>query len=759
MHASSGEPSWRVSASPFRLVFTGPGATVAEATASGAPGGRLGYVTRDGNSHALRGLVASAAVSGGMRYTVRTDELLRTATVTVRRAGAALDVSLALVPAAGVVATYDAFVASTDEHFLGGGQRPGALDLRGQALALKVSHACATAMPAPFFASSAGYGVALRSTAIASFGFPGSTPSAACSGGAEPICPLGVAATAVQICVKAPQLAYRVFFGTPAAVVSGYTKLTGRPQVPPASQLELIKWRDSVAGSGDLLEDVTKLRAAGIPIGWVLLDNPWEQGLCYGNLQFDPTRFPDPAGLLRTLHGEGVRLMLWVSPLLRKQWCSPPSFYETRGVIDGAGSAQTIDLTDAQNLAAFESGLERLLRLGVDGFKGDRGDEFDLEGLSLAGGPGAAVQNTYPLLFEGAVAAAARAAGRSGAIATLFRAASPGSAAVAPGFWGGDQEESYAGLQAAIREGLSAGLAGFSTWGSDTGGYIPGAAPLTPDVFVRWAQFSAVSPIFEVGGAGENATFWDFGRATVARFRAAAILHYELFPYLYGLTRTAHATGIPVLRPLALAYPGDDDAWSHDLEALVGPSLLAAPVTRAGTHADVYLPRGRWTELATGAALAGPRSFDRKAPLGRLPLYLRAGTAIPFAAREPAIWPKAWPVDATTLAGRGGWVYAPGAAATRAADPAYGRFRASAARGSVSLGVSGAPRETQVLVATAKLPRSVKIDGHRVARARTVAGLRAARDGWLPVRTPFRGLVLKLAPVHGASSATLAFGS
>ena len=753
--------TWQAAPSPFRLTFlVGGKPRVAEAQTSGGPGGRLSYRLQDGSFHGLTTLLGTTAIAHGNSYHVATDEPGRTAVVNVIGTRTGARVSLVLQPSTGVVATFEAFAAGTDEHFLGGGERPGALDLRGQALAVKVAYACQNLMPAPFYLSSAGYGVSLRSSAIASLGFPGSTSSSACPGGATPRCPLADGLTVVQLCAKSSALAYDFYAGSPSAVVSSYTQTTGRPQLPPTSQFELIKWRDIVPGPAQLFEDIDKLRALHVPIGWVLLDNPWEDSLCYGRMTFDTVRFPDPAGMIRQIHARGVRFMLWISPLVRQQFCPPPQQYPQSALFGTGGSAVTIDLTSAPTAAAFELSLRTLIGLGVDGFKADRGDEIDLEPEQLAGGSGTTLHNLYPLLYARAVAAAVQASGRQGSFATLFRAGAPGSAAVVPGFWAGDQPGSFAGLQAAIHDGLSAGVAGYPIWGSDTGGY---GATESAEVFVRWAELSAISPVFEVGGTGGNATFWQYGTRTVDAFRSAAVLHYELFPYLYALARAAHATGAPILRPLAFDYPGDPTAWTADLELLVGHDLLAAPVTSAapaGAHgtaqAPVYLPPGSWVDLATGILDRGGAAFDRTTPLSELPLFLRAGAAIPFAARAPQLWPKAWPTDALELAGRGGWLYAPAPGRTRAQTPEFGSLTAATtAHGSVSIDVRNARRETQVLLATAHVPARVLFGGLTVPRARSVSALRRVKEGWTVVQRPFPGVVLKLAPRAGAESVSL----
>ena len=663
-------------------------------------------------------------------------------------------VSFTLRPSTGVIATFEAFATSPTEHFMGGGERAGALDLRSQAFTVKAAYACQNTMPAPFFLSSSGYGVSLRSPVIASLGFPGSVSANACPGGATPRCSLADHLEVVQLCQKSPGLSYDLFVGTPSTIVSAYTKTIGRPQLPPASQFELIKWRDAVGGPSELFEDIDKLHALKVPIGWVLLDNPWEQNTCYGSMTFDKGKFPDPAGMIRQIHRRGVHFMLWVSPLVRLQGCPPPQQYPQSVLFGTGGGAVTIDLSSAPTAATFEASMQTLIGLGVDGFKADRGDEIDLEPEELAGGPGTALHNDYPLLYAQAVAAAVKKSGKQHTFATLFRAAAPGSSSVVPGFWAGDQEGSFTGLQQAIREGLTAGVAGYPIWGSDTGGY---GATVSAEVFVRWAQFSAVSPVFEVGGTGKNSTFWQYGAPTVNAFRDAAVLHYELFPDLYELARQAHVNGLPILRPLAFAYPDDPAAWTQDLEVLVGNDLLAAPVTAAapaGAHgtvqAPVYLPQGSaWVDLAHGTVEAGGTTLDRRTPLSELPLFLRAGAAVPFAARAPLLWAKAWPVNALRLAHRGGWLYAPaqGKAVSQAAG--FGRLDARTSGRTVSIGVRRAARETQVFLTTTQVPTLVHIAGRVVHRAATVGALRRAAEGWAVVRRPFPAVVLKLAPRAG----------
>jgi alpha-D-xyloside xylohydrolase len=337
----------------------------------------------------------------------------------------------------------------------------------------------------------------------------------------------------------------------------------------------------------------------------------------------------------------------------------------------------------------------------------------------------------------------------------MFRAGSVGSQRLVTGSWAGDLRGSWDGLENAIRSAQTAGIVGYSTWGSDVGGYI--SLNLTADVFVRWSQLGAISPIFEVGGDGPNATPWVLGDKAMRGLRKDAILHYELFPYLYQLARGASATGVSILRPLALQYPTDERAWSAEYELLVGSDLLAAPLTVPGTSANVYLPKGKWIDVHTGARLIGPLSLRRPTPLDELPLYLAEGAAIPFNLRAPDVWRDPWKLNDLFRTGRGGWLVAAGVGAKafgRSAD--YGTIRTSGTPAELDLRLTRAQREMQVVV-LGRRPREVVIGGRTVPRSTTSAQLRGQNQGWMVKAAPFPGVILKLTPRAGFSRVTLKY--
>jgi alpha-glucosidase/alpha-D-xyloside xylohydrolase len=95
--------------------------------------------------------------------------------------------------------------------------------------------------------------------------------------------------------------------------------------------------------------------------------------------------------------------------------------------------------------------------------------------------------------------------------------------------------------------------------------------------------------------------------------------------------REAHLTGLPILRALWLHYPNDPIAVARGDEYLWGRDILVAPVVERGaTNRAVYLPRGVWYDFWTEERHDGGREVTRQVNLETMPLFVRAGAAVPL---------------------------------------------------------------------------------------------------------------------------------
>jgi alpha-glucosidase (family GH31 glycosyl hydrolase) len=200
-----------------------------------------------------------------------------------------------------------------------------------------------------------------------------------------------------------------------------------------------------------------------------------------------------------------------------------------------------------------------------------------------------------------------------------------------------------------LRRGLSFGLTTPGLWRAPLGpasgrnsSATHGTGP-TP-LHVRWAQTALLCPLVgqdlgtgvEVGGGTPPA-----GLLAAAAVEPYAALRRRLLPYLLHCARETAQFGLPMLRPLLLEFSWDAQAAAIDDQFLLGRDLLVAPVLSASAEPvtrTVHLPQyANWYDWWTGTFYEGGQTIETTAPLGRLPVYVRAGTVIPVGPDAPSM--------------------------------------------------------------------------------------------------------------------------
>ena len=279
---------------------------------------------------------------------------------------------------------------------------------------------------------------------------------------------------------------------------------------------------------------------------------------------------------------------------------------------------------------------ERIVAAGYDGFMEDFGEYTPLDAVAHDGSTGTALHNRYAALFHATADAVTRRlerlAGRR--LARFARSGWTGSASVTPIVWGGDPTTSWGfdGLASAVMEGLSLGASGVAMWGSDVGGFFSTLDQLTPELLIRWIQFAAFCPVMRTKSQGIE----------VPAYRRPQIWDPEILPHwvrwsrwhtrLNGYLMRAHEeyrrSGRPIMCALELAYPDIGPVWD---QYLLGADLLVAPVLEPGaTSRRVVVPPGAWEGLFDGTELEGPGVVEVAVTPAEIPVYLRAGAALPL---------------------------------------------------------------------------------------------------------------------------------
>ncbi|MFV2120597.1 alpha-xylosidase [Streptomyces sp. Act-28] len=448
----------------------------------------------------------------------------------------------------------------------------------------------------------------------------------------------------VQFSVEDQVLEYYVVAGpTPKDVLSRYTALTGRPALPPAWSFGL--WLTTSFCTSYDEETVTSfvdgMAERDIPLSVFHFDCFWMREYQWSDFQWDPETFPDPEGMLARLKERGLRVSMWINPYIGQK-----STLFAEGAALGylvrrpngdvwqwdlwqAGMA-LVDFTNPAARAWFQGKLKVLLDQGVDCFKTDFGERVPTDVVWHDGSDPERMHNYYTHLYNQCVFELLERERGHGEAVLFARSATAGGQQF-PVHWGGDCFASFEAMAESLRGGLSLSLSGFGFWSHDIGGF---EGTPEPAVFKRWLAFGLLSSHSRLHGNMSYRVPWEFGDEAVDVARQFTELKHRLMPYLYGAAVEAHRTGVPLMRPMLVEFPGDPGCRTLDRQYMLGPDLLVAPVFSADGEVEFYVPEGTWTHLLTGERVTGPGWRRERHGFDSLPLYVRPGAVLPLGADD-----------------------------------------------------------------------------------------------------------------------------
>jgi alpha-glucosidase (family GH31 glycosyl hydrolase) len=306
--------------------------------------------------------------------------------------------------------------------------------------------------------------------------------------------------------------------------------------------------------------------------------------------------------------------------------------------------AAMIDFTDPAAVEWWQGRIRKALKLGARGFMQDFGEQV-MEDMHFAdGSTGEKMHNRYPILAHRATRRELnRWKRRTGKKIFFYTRAghsgTPGAAKFENANFAGDSTTDWtrsAGIASLATDMLNRAVSGNYGFTTDIGGYFdigPYESPTSKQLFIRWAQWAALSPLFRLHGSVRAGTHmpWTYDAETVRLYRRYARLHIKARPYIRRIWKRAVRRGVPPTRPLWMQYPDDAEAAKQDQQWMLGSKVLVAPVVvEDATARRVYFPRGCWRHPESGARFNGPRYADVRAPLESLPYFFRCGTR-PFA--------------------------------------------------------------------------------------------------------------------------------
>lgn len=510
------------------------------------------------------------------------------------------------------------FSLAPGEKIYGCGESPTALNKAGQKLNIFVTDPQGPEgrdmyKPIPFWFSSKGYGMFMHTSAPVTMDMGHSYIGAN------------------KIFMADEDMDFFIFLGEPKDILSEYTALTGRPDMPPLWSFGTWMSRISYFTEQEGRDVAEQLRRNRIPADVIHFDTGWFDVDWQCDYEFSPERFSDATKMVADLRDRGFRISLWQLP-----YFVPGNKYfreladKGLAVRNGRGTLPyedaVLDFTNPATVEWYQDKIKRLIGMGVGAIKVDFGEAAPIEAVYANGRSGWYEHNLYPLRYNKAVADATREV--SGENIIWARSAWAGSQRY-PLHWGGDAATTNTGMQGTIRAGLSLGLSGFPFWSHDMGGFVTS----TPEsLYRRWLPMGFLTSHTRAHGAPptepwlyENKSFTDY-------FRRCAEMKYALMPYVYTESAESAANGWPMFRALLLEFPDDPGVWEIEDQYMFGSQMLVAPLFEEGFERSVYLPGDKpWYDYQTGREYApGWRKIKADGPV-QCVIMVRDGAALPHA--------------------------------------------------------------------------------------------------------------------------------
>ncbi|KGO95128.1 TIM-barrel domain-containing protein [Flavobacterium subsaxonicum] len=472
------------------------------------------------------------------------------------------------------------------------------------------------------------------------------------------------------------KLDYYFVYGENAdEVIKGYRTLTGKSQIMPKWAMGYWQSRERYKTQDEILGSLKEFRKRKIPIDNIVLDwNYWEED-AWGSHEFDAKRFPNPKGMVDSIHALNAKMMISVWPKFYKttehfkEFDSKGWMYQQAikdNVRDWVGPGYVGSFYDAYSGGArklfWKQIYDNLYPLGVDAWWMDASepnvlDCTDMEYRKALCGPtalGSSTEffNTYALMNAEAIYDGQRSVAPNKRVFLLTRSGFAGLQRYSTATWSGDIATRWEDMKAQISAGLNFAVSGIPYWTMDIGGfcvedrYVSGQLAFDKDgkensdnkewreLNARWFQFGAFAPLYRAHGQFPFREPWNIAPETHPAYKSILYytnLRYRLMPYIYTMAGMTYFNDYTIMRPLLMDFASDSKVENISDQFMFGPAFMVCPVySYEARKRNVYFPSdSNWFDFYTGRYITGGQQLNVDAPYERIPLFIREGAIIP----------------------------------------------------------------------------------------------------------------------------------
>lgn len=420
---------------------------------------------------------------------------------------------------------------------------------------------------------------------------------------------------------------YLFFYGNDTEqAFRDFVHIFGKPPLLPRQALGAWYSRWYNYQAHELMELAATYRKHGVPLDVLVIDVDWHKQHWNG-YDWRKESFPDPAQFIGAIKGKGLALMLNDHPGYDLADPLPEDDSRLPALRHAIGEPPYKGLWACDWSRASVVGqwarhcLGDLLQQGIDWWWIDGWGDVPFPGVD----PQLWLNWQYYEITKKA---------RPGKRALILsRWGGPGSHRY-PVQFSGDTHSNFETLKFEVDYTAYSGGLGAYYWSHDIGGFHE--PEIDEEVYVRWVQFGALSPIFRTHSNHGTREPFNFSPRALAVYRNYLSLRYRLVPYLEQLVMRCHATGFPIVYPMDFVFPGKESSGQYFL----GKSIVVAPVTSAIPGAadresiwdrdvdkNLCLPEGEWLDALSGNWIPGGK-ICKRVKLEHIPFFIAKGAII-----------------------------------------------------------------------------------------------------------------------------------
>jgi len=496
--------------------------------------------------------------------------------------------------------------------------------------------------------------------------------------------------------------------------IAAMRELTGQAPMFPLWTFGYWQSKERYKSQNELVGVVSKYRELGVPLDGIIQDwQYWGNNYLWNAMEFLNTEFPTPKKMVDDIHKMNAHMIIsiWSSfgPNTKQfREMQPKGMLLDFGTWPQSGveswppnrdypsGVQPYDPYNPEARDIYWKHLNKgLFSVGIDGWWMDstepdhmdfKPSDFDIKTYL---GSFRKVRNAFPLMAVGGVSEHQRATSSDKRIFILTRSAFAGQQRYGANTWSGDVNSSWQSLRNQIPAGLNFSMSAIPYWNTDIGGFFAGAYkkgwgdgtknPSFQELYVRWLQFGAFTPMMRSHGTDIPREIYNFGKKGEIIYDAIAKtidLRYSLLPYIYSAAWNITNSQSTMMRALVMDF-NDKKVVDMNNEYMFGKSILVAPVVNAqytpetivksneetgwdknidanGTKAQaitftqvkstkVYLPEGtEWYDFWTNEKIQGGKEIEKATTIDEIPLYIKSGSIIPFGPHVQYATEKKW---------------------------------------------------------------------------------------------------------------------